>query len=160
MRFVSLALLAIAPQLGWSQSACDLNNDGKVDAGDTQLAIDMSIGRVACTAAINGSRVCNVVTVQRVTNAALGGPCVVDGMAAPRSVVLSWTASTSPSVTYNVYRSTASGGPYAKLNPEPVTGTTFTDTTVQSGQTYYYVATAVAGGIESVHSNQAQGVVP
>ena len=39
--------------------------------------------------------------------------------------------------------------------------TTFDDSSVQSGQTYFYVTTAVDGsGNESVNSNQAQVVVP
>jgi hypothetical protein len=31
---------------------------------------------------------------------------------------------------------------------------------VQSGQTYYYVTTALAGTVESGFSNQAQAIVP
>jgi fibronectin type 3 domain-containing protein len=39
--------------------------------------------------------------------------------------------------------------------------TNYTDSTVQSGTTYYYVATAVdAAGSESMYSNQVQAVVP
>ena len=39
--------------------------------------------------------------------------------------------------------------------------TTFTDTTVQSGQTYFYVTTAVDGtGKESTFSNQTQAAIP
>jgi hypothetical protein len=157
---IQLALLAVASQFAWSQNACDLNKDGKVDAADAQLATNMSLGVVPCTAAINGSGVCNVVTRQRVVNAALGHPCVVDGAAIPRSLSIKWTASTSSSVTYNVYRGSASGGPYEKLNSAPVTGTTFSDATAQSGQRYFYVATAVSGSIESLHSNEAQILVP
>jgi hypothetical protein len=166
MRFISpariiviqLALLAMAPQLARPQSACDLNKDGKVDILDAQLATNMSLGLAPCTAAING--VCNIVTVQRVINAALGGPCVVDGGVPRRTVLVSWTASTSSNVTYNVYRGAASGGPYTKLNQASITGTAFTDTTVQPGLTYFYVATALSGGVESTYSNQAQAVVP
>lgn len=81
---------------------------------------------------------------------------------APKTVTLSWTASTTAGVNYNIYRGTTSGGPYAtKVNATPVTGTSFTDTTVVSGQTYYYVARAVDGtGTESVNSNQAIAAVP
>jgi len=39
--------------------------------------------------------------------------------------------------------------------------TNYVDNTVLSGQTYYYVTTAVtAAGVESSYSNQAIGVVP
>ena len=77
------------------------------------------------------------------------------------SVDLSWGASSSSNVQgYNVYRAGVSGGPYAAVvsaNP----GTTFIDGSVQPGQTYYYVVTAVdTSGTESVHSNQVQAVIP
>jgi hypothetical protein len=84
------------------------------------------------------------------------------GTAAPQHTVsLSWVASTSTVVGYNVYRGTQSGGPYAVLNSAADAATTYTDSTVQAGQTYYYVVTAVdSSGNESVNSNQAQAVVP
>ena len=75
---------------------------------------------------------------------------------------LSWTASTSTVVGYNIYRGTVSGGPYTvKLNATPVSGTSYTDTAVVAGQAYYYVVTAVdSSGVESVYSNQASATVP
>ncbi len=77
------------------------------------------------------------------------------------SVALSWTASTSTGVTgYNVFRATVSGGPYTQLNTSEITGTTYTDTTVEAGETYYYVATAVTSTDDSAYSNQATAVVP
>ena len=84
------------------------------------------------------------------------------GTPAPQhSVSLSWTASTSTVVGYNVYRGTQTGGPYVAVTGSPDASTTYTDNSVQAGQTYYYVVTAVDGsGNESVYSNQAQAVVP
>jgi fibronectin type 3 domain-containing protein len=78
------------------------------------------------------------------------------------SVALTWNPSTSTNVVgYNVYRGTTSGGPYAKLNSAPDTGTSDTDTTVQSGQTYYYVVSAIdSNANESLFSNQVQAVIP
>jgi len=76
-------------------------------------------------------------------------------------VALSWTASTSTVSGYNIYRSTTSGGSYAKVNGSLVSSLSYNDSTVQSGTTYYYVATAVdASGDESVDSNQATAVIP
>ena len=49
----------------------------------------------------------------------------------------------SPVVEYNVYRGTQSGGPYQRLNLSPQPDNSYTDGTVQSGLTYFYVATAV-----------------
>ena len=60
------------------------------------------------------------------------------------SVFLSWDASSSQDVIgYNAYRGTNSGGPYTKLNSSLIATTSYTDQTVQSGYTYYYVTTAV-----------------
>jgi ASPM-SPD-2-Hydin domain-containing protein len=77
------------------------------------------------------------------------------------SVGLSWDPSTSPVVGYNVYRGTQSGGPYQKLNPSPQPDTSYTDASVQSGVTYFYVATAVGTDlVESKHSNQTSVTIP
>jgi hypothetical protein len=77
-------------------------------------------------------------------------------------VDLSWHASTSRGVIgYYVYRGTASGGPYSRLNSSPTTATKYTDTTVEAGRTYYYVATAInSKGLQSAHSNQIRAVIP
>jgi fibronectin type 3 domain-containing protein len=80
----------------------------------------------------------------------------------PHTVALTWTASTSTVSGYNVYRGTTSSGPYAtKLNSSLVTSDQYTDSTVVSGQTYYYVVTSVdSNNVESVDSNQATAVIP
>ena len=78
------------------------------------------------------------------------------------SVALSWNASTSSVVGYNVYRGTQTGGPYsAKLTSAPVASTNYTDSSVASGTTYFYVTTAVdSSNTESAYSNEATAVVP
>jgi hypothetical protein len=77
------------------------------------------------------------------------------------SVALSWTASTSTVRGYNVYRSTVSGSGYTKLNSSLVAGPSYSDAAVQSGTTYFYVATAVdSGGDESANSNQVSAAIP
>jgi len=77
------------------------------------------------------------------------------------SVALSWSPSSSSVNGYNVYRGTVSGGPYTKINASLDTTTSYTDSTVQSGQTYFYVTTAVGtDGVESSYSNQVTAVVP
>ena len=64
-------------------------------------------------------------------------------------------------IGYNVYRSITSGGPYTKINLALNGATTYTDNTVQEGQTYYYVATAVdSSGTESKYSNESATVIP
>ena len=77
------------------------------------------------------------------------------------SVSLSWNASTSQVSGYNVYRGPQSSGPYTKLNSALLTVLAFTDGSVQSGSTYYYVATAVdSNNVESGYSNIATAVIP
>ncbi len=79
------------------------------------------------------------------------------------SVSLSWgPSSTSSVVGYNLYRGTASGGPYpTKLTSSPVADTSFVDNSVQSSSTYFYVTTAVdSDSVESSFSNQAKAVIP
>ena len=83
------------------------------------------------------------------------------GQAGVHTVALSWDASNSAVIGYNIYRGTQSGGPYQRLTSSPQADTSYTDTTVLTGTTYYYVATAVdSNHVESVYSNQAQAVVP
>ena len=77
------------------------------------------------------------------------------------TAILNWTASTSTVIGYNIYRGTVSGGPYVLANSSLVTGTQYVDSTVLAGQTYYYVATAVASGnVESTDSNQVTATIP
>ena len=62
---------------------------------------------------------------------------------------------------YNVYRGTQSAGPYTKINSALDASTAYTDNSVQAGQTYYYVTTAVdANGAESSYSGAVQALVP
>jgi fibronectin type 3 domain-containing protein len=76
------------------------------------------------------------------------------------TVDLGWTA--SPDVVgYNIYRSTATGGPYSMINTSLDGTTAYTDDSVVSGTTYYYVVTAVNSESQSSgYSNQAQAIVP
>lgn len=74
------------------------------------------------------------------------------------SVSVSWTASTTAGVTsYNVYRSTVSGGPYTRAGN--ATSTSFTDS-VRGGATYFYVVTALnASQVESAVSAEIKVTV-
>ena len=83
-----------------------------------------------------------------------------DGTTTQYSVGLSWN-STSGVAGYNVYRSSSATGTYAKLNATPNANTAYMDSTVVSGQTYYYAATSVSSsGQESAHSSPVQASVP
>jgi len=78
------------------------------------------------------------------------------------SVTLTWNASTSPVAGYNVYRSTAKGRDYVKINAALVRDRlSYKDETVESGKTYYYVTRAVdAKGKESGDSAEIVVTVP
>jgi len=78
------------------------------------------------------------------------------------SVSLSWTSSISTDVMgYNIYRGTVSGGPYSILDSAPVASDAFSDATVQSGTTYFYVVRSVDNfGTESSNSSEVSAVIP
>lgn len=157
----STGLLCLSFPVFAASSPCDLNQDGVVNSTDVNLAVSMAIGTATCTASLEGANVCTVITVQRVVNASLGQTCITYNTHAAN---LSWTASTSSNVSYyNVYRGTTSGGPYNKIGSTTANSgaTTYTDSSVQAGQTYYYVGTAVdTSGNESGYSNQATASIP
>jgi len=79
---------------------------------------------------------------------------------AQHTVALSWNASTS-ATGYNVYRSATSGSGYARVNSGVDGSLSYSDTSVQNGQSYYYVTTAVdASGQESAYSTEVSAVIP
>jgi Abnormal spindle-like microcephaly-assoc'd, ASPM-SPD-2-Hydin len=81
--------------------------------------------------------------------------------AGAHKVALQWVASTSAVTGYNVYRGTVSGGPYTKQNSSLDPSTSYTDSSVLAGQTYYYVVTSEnSKNVESAHSNQVKAVIP
>lgn len=91
---------------------------------------------------------------------ALSGTGVVKSASSQHTVGLEWNA--TPSVVgYYIYRSSKPSGPYARLNSSTDASTSYTDNTVESGQTYYYVVTSVnSNNIESTDSNQASATIP
>ncbi len=74
------------------------------------------------------------------------------------TITLSWNAS-SGATSYNVLRSTTSGGPYSTIAPG-VTGTSYVDSGRTAGVTYYYVVQAVNANGASANSSQASAVGP
>jgi len=83
------------------------------------------------------------------------------GTGVTHSVSLFWGETGSQIAGYNVYRSTVSNGPYTQIDGALVGSTSYTDGTVASGTTYFYVVTAVGtNGVESPYSNQTQVTVP
>jgi hypothetical protein len=85
----------------------------------------------------------------------------VEPTAAAHVASLAWDASSSVVAGYNAFRGTQSGGPYAQLNSSVISSTSYSDATVASGQTYFYVVTAVdSSGAESDYSNEVSATIP
>jgi polygalacturonase len=73
-------------------------------------------------------------------------------------VNLSWS-SVATATSYNVKRSTLSGGPYTTIAPGFVT-TNYSDTQVTNATTYYYVVSALNGAGEGANSAEASATLP
>ncbi|MDE3100575.1 MAG: hypothetical protein KGJ88_13985, partial [Verrucomicrobiota bacterium] len=87
-----------------------------------------------------------------VVNTPPAAPTGLGATAGNAQVALSWTAS-SGATSYNVKRATVSGGPYTTI--ANVSTTSYTDSSVTNGTTYYYVVSAVNSGGESANSSEA-----
>ena len=86
-----------------------------------------------------------------------GAPAAPTGLTATggnAQVSLSWTAS-SGATSYNVYRSTTSGGEGTTAIATGITSTSYTNTGLTNGTTYYYKVAAVNGSGTSAQSNEA-----
>ena len=82
-------------------------------------------------------------------------PATPTGLAATggnAQISLTWNASTG-ATSYNVKRSTTSGGPFTSTLASP-TATNYVDTTVTNGTAYFYVVSAVNAAGESANSSQ------
>lgn len=82
-----------------------------------------------------------------------GAPAGLKATAGNAQVKLSWSA-TSGAESYIVKRATNAEGPFEAI-AENVTETSFTDTAVENGTTYYYVVSAVNKSGESADSAAA-----
>ena len=95
---------------------------------------------------------------------ATGGRTLVERIPWPQrthSVTLTWKASSTKNVRYNVYRGPRSGYHPDKMNDTPIDGSTFTDTKVESGKQYFYVTRAVdRHNQESGDSNETSATIP
>lgn len=79
-------------------------------------------------------------------------PTLLSAMPGNQQVALTWSA-ISGATGYRVKRAPTSGGPYTTL-PGSITATSFTDTGLTNGTTYYYVVVAIVNGVDSANSNE------
>lgn len=81
--------------------------------------------------------------------------------AAQHSVILSWLASTSQVTGHFVYRGAPSDVTLSRLNSSQDASTSYTDSSVASGQSYVYAVTAVdSNNVESAPSNPVSVTIP
>ncbi len=107
-------------------------------------------GNEACGAA---PATCQSVTPAATTCTPPAAPTGVSATAASQTQVnVSWSAS-SGATSYNVLRSTTSGGPYSSVGTSATTS--FSNTGLTCGTTYYYVVQASNGTCASGNSAQA-----
>ncbi len=86
-----------------------------------------------------------------------GTPGNLQATAGNGSVSLSWTAA-SGATSYNIYRGTSSNGESSTPIATGVTGTSFTDSGLMDGTTYYYEVTAVnSANQEGSRSTEVSG---
>lgn len=129
------------------------------------LTLNSSTGAITGNPSISGTSAFNVTVTDSTTptqQTTTAGFSITITVGVSHSVVLTWGASPSSAATgYNVYRSNVSGTGYAKINSASVSGLTYTDATVVSAETYYYVMTAVDSiGDESDFSVELQEAIP
>jgi fibronectin type 3 domain-containing protein len=89
------------------------------------------------------------------TDSAITFPAAPTGLAATagqKQVSLSWNSSAG-ATSYNVKRSTTSGGPFTNV-ATGITGTAYLNNGLVNGTTYYFVVSAVNGSGESANSAQ------
>ena len=94
----------------------------------------------------------NAFVATQVSTTIPAAPTGLSATAGNAQVGLTWSASSGAS-SYNVKRATVSGGPYTTVASS--TTTSYTNTGLTNGTTYYYVVTAVNTAGESGNSNQA-----
>ncbi len=119
-------------------------------AAGTYYYVVSSINTIATCESANSSPV----------TANVAGPCQppaapsVTATPGNNTVGLSWAA-VSGAVSYSVARSQTTGTGYVTLGtPTPANGTTYTDSQVVNGTTYYYVVTASNGTCNSGNSTE------
>ncbi len=74
------------------------------------------------------------------------------------TITLNWNK-VDGATGYNVKRSTTQGTAYTTITSN-ITGTSYNDTTVQAGTTYYYVVEPIVNGSEGTQSSEASAIIP
>ena len=86
--------------------------------------------------------------------------CISDLAARPKSGKIQLTWTDTGAASYNVYRSTVSGGPYSLLANTTSTYSTYLDTSVANGVTYYYVVREVSSSTDEICQSNETSATP
>lgn len=133
-----------------------INTGGWGGSSFSTVSASVTLNSGVNTVAIVNDTNTGGVNVDKMDVAATGTPpSAPTGLAATAGnaqVALSWNA-VSGATSYNLKRSTTNGGPYSTTVASP-TATSYTNTGLTNGTTYYYVVTAVGAGGESGNSSQ------
>jgi fibronectin type 3 domain-containing protein len=82
-------------------------------------------------------------------------PTALGASAVGTQINLGWTAPSGPVSSYNIYRGTSAGGEGMTPYRNGITTTSFSDTGLTPGNTYYYEVSAVNSAGEGALSNEA-----
>jgi len=141
--------------------------DNEFSIQDLKLPLTLRIGESYTFKSIfrpksKGNKKASLTVISNAADSTLKVSLAGNGTAAVQhSVTLSWRSGGTGVAGYNVYRSESPGSDYSRLNQALDAKTTFSDGSVDSGKTYFYVTTAVsAAGAESGYSNQVKATVP
>jgi HYDIN/CFA65/VesB family protein len=137
-------------------------NAGGAAAGLILSPGQTTVVNVTFTPSTGGTASGSVIVSSNATNSPATISLAGTGVTAiAHSVSLSWTDGYTGVTGYNTYVASVSGGPYLKLTSTSIAGTSYVDSSVQSGRTYYYVVTALdSTNQESTYSSEIAAIVP
>src|SRR5215211_1234746 len=116
----------------------DLSQAGNGDAGDT-----ITVEATPFDGSVSGGSAIDTAVV----DAAPSAPTGLSALLSTTAVTLDWADNGESDLAgYNVYRASAEGGPYTKLNGALLAASTYRDTTAPVQVTSYYRVTAVDTG--------------
>jgi hypothetical protein len=121
--------------------------------GSLPAGLAMAANCVATTCVISGTPAAAAVNATFTI-------AVEDSTGTIARINLQWDASPSVVTAYNIYRGTASGGPYSKVGSVPASSLVYSETAARTLTKLFYVATAVdSSGTESANSNEAEALL-
>lgn len=110
---------------------------------------------LALTSHTNGALAASQFDNLQFIDPAMAGPGSVVATSGSGQITLSWQALNGAN-SYKIKRATTSGGPYTTIS-SGITATSYTDSGLSEGATFYYVLSAISGITESSDSAEISG---